>query len=57
MQRLSCLQLSAQPRVESIAEEENNKEKFYQNYVYLFLSYYVLDINCKYTIYYVHWYA
>jgi len=45
------LQLTAQGGVESVTEEENNKEKFYPNYVYLFLSYYMLDINCKYIVY------
>ena len=45
------LQLSVQGGVESVTKEENNKEKFYLNFVYLFLSYYLFDINCNYIVY------
>ena len=38
-------QLSAQGRVESVTKEENNKEKFDLNFVYLFLGYGMFDIN------------
>ena len=45
------LQLSARGRVESVTKEGINKEKFYHNFVYLFLSYYMFDINCNYIVY------